>query len=150
MFAVLVVFHVIVAVILIGVVLLQPGKGGGVAAAFGMGGTQSLFGARGTVDFLAKATWVLAGLFMLTSFSLAALSGAGGAAQGPRESLIRKAAQSTPVAAPPSMETAPPVDGGSLPPATTPVETAPSGTTGSETPSDATSPVPPAPNPGGH
>lgn len=94
MFAFLVVLHLIIAILLIGVVLMQSGKGQGLAGAFGMGGSQSLFGGRGAVDFLGKATWVLGGLFLMMSLLLAKIGGGGGG--GPRESLIQKQARSAP------------------------------------------------------
>lgn len=68
MSAFLVTIHVIVALLLIGGILLQPGaKGGGLGAAFGGGGANSAFGARGAAPFLAKLTYWLAAGFMLTS-----------------------------------------------------------------------------------
>ena len=60
--------HVIVSLLLIGVILLQPGsKGGGLGASFGGGGANSAFGAQGAAPFLAKFTYWLAAGFMLTS-----------------------------------------------------------------------------------
>ncbi|HLO68117.1 MAG TPA: preprotein translocase subunit SecG [Holophaga sp.] len=57
--------YVIVSLLLIGVILLQPGsKGGGLGASFGGGGANSAFGARGAAPFLAKFTYWLAGGFM--------------------------------------------------------------------------------------
>jgi preprotein translocase subunit SecG len=67
----LVTLHVIVALLLIGGILLQPGtKGGGLGAAFGGGGANSAFGARGSAPFLAKLTYWLAAGFMLTSLAI--------------------------------------------------------------------------------
>jgi preprotein translocase subunit SecG len=60
--------HVIVSLLLIGVILLQPGsKGGGLGASFGGGGANSAFGAQGAAPFLAKFTYWLAAGFMITS-----------------------------------------------------------------------------------
>ena len=60
--------HVIVSVLLVAVILLQPGaKGGGLGASFGGGGANSAFGARGSAPFLAKFTYWLAGSVMATS-----------------------------------------------------------------------------------
>ena len=60
--------HVIVSLLLIGVILLQPGsKGGGLGATFGGGGANSAFGAQGAAPFLAKFTYYLAAGFMVTS-----------------------------------------------------------------------------------
>jgi len=73
MFAAFVVtVHVIVSVFLIFVILLQPGKEGGMAAfSGGGGGSQTAFGGRGSVTFLSKVTTACAIIFMLTSLTLA-------------------------------------------------------------------------------
>jgi preprotein translocase subunit SecG len=73
---VLVVFlHILVAMTLILVVLLQVGKGGSIGAAFGGGGSsQTLFGSRGPATFLSRLTTAAAAIFMLTSLSLAYIS----------------------------------------------------------------------------
>jgi len=66
--------HVIVSLLLIGVILLQPGsKGGGLGATFGGGGANSAFGARGAAPFLAKFTYYLAAGFMVTSLVIEVL-----------------------------------------------------------------------------
>jgi preprotein translocase subunit SecG len=60
--------HVIISVLLVAVILLQPGaKGGGLGASFGGGGANSAFGARGSAPFLAKFTYWLAAGVMATS-----------------------------------------------------------------------------------
>jgi preprotein translocase subunit SecG len=69
----LVVLHVIVAVALILIVLLQAGKGAGIGAAFG-GASQTVFGPRGPGNFLSKLTTAAAGIFMVTSLVLAIFS----------------------------------------------------------------------------
>jgi preprotein translocase subunit SecG len=59
--------NIILGLLLVGVVLLQPGtKGGGLGAAFGGGGANSAFGARGAAPILAKLTYWLAGAFVIT------------------------------------------------------------------------------------
>ena len=68
------VVHVIVALVLIGVVLLQTGKRADLAGAFGGGGSQTAFGARGASTFFAKMTTTCAVLFMIASMSLAILT----------------------------------------------------------------------------
>lgn len=68
--------HIFVCMVLIGVVLLQQGKGGGMGAAFG-GGTAQVFGGRGAGNILTRVTAISAGIFMLTSVSLAYLSSSG-------------------------------------------------------------------------
>ncbi len=78
MFAFFVVIHLLICVALILTVLLQSGKGGGLAGAFGAGGTaQTLFGGRGAATFLSKATSGLAVAFMVMSILLAVLSSRG-------------------------------------------------------------------------
>lgn len=64
------IIHVVVSVLLILVVLLQPGKSGDLGSIFGGGTSESVFGAAGAVPFLAKLTRGLAVLFMLTSLAL--------------------------------------------------------------------------------
>jgi len=65
------VVHVIVAIALIALVLLQHGKGADMGAAFGSVSSGSLFGASGSANFLSRSTAVLASLFFLTSLGLA-------------------------------------------------------------------------------
>ena|SRR5690242_6131111 len=64
------VVHVIAAAGLIGLVLLQHGKGADMGAAFGSGASGSLFGASGSANFLSRTTAVLAAVFFLTSMGL--------------------------------------------------------------------------------
>ena len=64
------VIHIIVSILLIMVVLLQPGKSGDLGSIFGGGTSESIFGSSGAVPFLVKVTRGLAILFMLTSLSL--------------------------------------------------------------------------------
>jgi preprotein translocase subunit SecG len=70
----LIVVHVLVCLAIIGIVLLQAGKGADIGSAFGGGGSQAVFGSMGTPTILGKITTVVAILFMITSFSLAKLS----------------------------------------------------------------------------
>ncbi len=69
----LIVIHVIVSAILVGMVLLQKGKGADIGAAFG-GASNTVFGPRGAQSFLSKLTTGAAIVFMLTSLSLAITS----------------------------------------------------------------------------
>jgi preprotein translocase subunit SecG len=69
--------HIAVCAFLMLVVLLQQGKGGGMGAAFGGGATQQVFGGRGAGNILTRATAVCAGIFMITSVSLAWVSSSG-------------------------------------------------------------------------
>ena len=65
-----VVFHILLAVAIIGIVLLQRGKGADAGAGFGAGASGTVFGARGSANFLSRTTAVLATLFFLTSLGL--------------------------------------------------------------------------------
>jgi len=67
----LTVIHILAALILIGVVLLQQGKGADVGAAFGGGSSQTVFGSRGAGNFLTKMTTLFVILFMVSSVGLA-------------------------------------------------------------------------------
>lgn len=64
------VVHVALAVAVIGLVLIQHGKGAEAGAAFGSGASSTVFGARGSASFLTRVTTVLAALFFLTSLTL--------------------------------------------------------------------------------
>lgn len=64
------VVHLLAAVVLCGLVLLQHGKGADMGAAFGSGSSGSLFGAAGSANFLSRTTAVLAAMFFLSSLGL--------------------------------------------------------------------------------
>ena len=78
---VVLVVHVLVALGIIGLVLLQHGKGAEMGAGFGAGASGSLFGASGSANFLSRTTAILAAIFFVTSLGLAFL-----AVQKPRAS----------------------------------------------------------------
>jgi preprotein translocase subunit SecG len=65
--SILIVAHVLIAMAIIGLVLLQHGKGADMGSGFGGGASGSLFGATGSANFLSRATAVLATVFFLTS-----------------------------------------------------------------------------------
>ena len=71
LFRSLIVLHVVVALAIIGLVLLQHGKGADMGSGFGGGASGSLFGATGSANFLSRTTAVLATLFFLLSLALA-------------------------------------------------------------------------------
>ena len=73
MIVLLVILHVLISLFLILVVLIQQGKGADLAGAFGGGGSQTAFGARGATTLLHKLTTTFFVLFVLTSLSLAIL-----------------------------------------------------------------------------
>ncbi|MFZ1852513.1 MAG: preprotein translocase subunit SecG [Nitrosomonas sp.] len=66
--------HVILAIVLIVLILLQHGKGADMGAAFGSGSAGSLFGASGSANFLSRSTAIVATLFFISSMSLTYLS----------------------------------------------------------------------------
>ncbi len=68
---VVLIVHVLVALAVIGLVLLQQGKGADTGASFGGGASQTVFGSEGSTSFLTRVTSVLAIVFFLTSFGLA-------------------------------------------------------------------------------
>ena len=68
-----VVFHVLLAVAIVGLVLLQRGKGADAGAGFGAGASGTVFGSRGSASFLSRTTAVLATLFFITSLGLSYL-----------------------------------------------------------------------------
>ena len=69
--------HILISLLILLIVLSQGGEHVDITAAFG-GVSQAAFGPRGTVSTLAKATWVLGGLFMITSIMLSVWAGTGG------------------------------------------------------------------------
>ncbi|MCB1939707.1 MAG: preprotein translocase subunit SecG [Rhodocyclaceae bacterium] len=73
LFSIVLTVHVIVGLAVIGLVLLQHGKGADMGAAFGGGSSGSLFGASGSANFMSRTTGVLATVFFLTSLSLSYL-----------------------------------------------------------------------------
>ena len=65
------IFHFLVAVALIGLILIQQGKGAEAGASFGAGASQTVFGSGGGWNFFSKMTALLATIFFVTSVSLA-------------------------------------------------------------------------------
>lgn len=69
--SVIIFVHAVLALAIIGVVLMQRGKGADAGAGFGSGASGTVFGARGSATFLSKATAILITLFFITSLTLA-------------------------------------------------------------------------------
>jgi preprotein translocase subunit SecG len=93
--------HVVLALMIIGLVLLQRGKGAEAGAGFGSGASGTVFGARGTSTLFSKLTAVFAALFFVTSLSLAYL---GTRSPGEASSVLERSM----LTAPPPAATAPP------------------------------------------
>ena len=75
MYQVIIVIHVLLGIGIIGLVLMQQGRGADAGAAFGSGASGSVFGAQGSASFLSRTTAIFAALFFTTSLGLAFLSG---------------------------------------------------------------------------
>lgn len=71
MYELMLVFHIIVALLLIGLILMQQGKGAQAGAAFGSGASQTVFGSQGSGGFMSRATGTLAAVFFLLNLFLA-------------------------------------------------------------------------------
>jgi len=71
--SILLVAHVVISAMIIGLVLIQRGKGADAGAAFGSGASGTVFGAKGSANFLSRSTAGLATMFFITSLSLAYL-----------------------------------------------------------------------------
>lgn len=69
--SVIIIVHILVSLALVGLVLIQRGKGAEIGAAFGSGASQTVFGSQGSASFLTRTTAVLAAIFFMTSLSLA-------------------------------------------------------------------------------
>ena len=76
------VVHVITAIVLIGLVLMQHGKGADMGASFGSGSAGSLFGSAGSANFLSRSTAVAATVFFITSMTLTYMSANSSTRQG--------------------------------------------------------------------
>ncbi len=70
-----IILHVLIASAIVGLVLIQRGKGADAGAGFGAGASGTVFGARGSASFLSRTTATLAGLFFATSLALAYMGG---------------------------------------------------------------------------
>ncbi|MGB0238309.1 MAG: preprotein translocase subunit SecG [Cycloclasticus sp.] len=75
LFAIVLSVHVLIAALMIGLILIQHGKGADAGAAFGSGASGTVFGSKGSASFLSRSTAILAALFFSTSLALAYLGG---------------------------------------------------------------------------
>ena len=105
------------AVVMIGLILIQHGKGADMGAAFGSGASGSLFGASGSANFLSRTTAVLAAVFFATSLGLTYFSAAPHKTGGVTQSIEAPAA--------PKADAKPAAPASSAPAPAVPVETKP-------------------------
>lgn len=113
LFSIVLTVHILVAIAIIGLVLMQHGKGADMGAAFGSGASGSLFGATGSANFLSRATGILAAVFFVTSLTLAYVASSKPKTTG---SVMQEPVQSQTVSQPASAGSeapASPVDAGS-------------------------------------
>jgi preprotein translocase subunit SecG len=80
MYQAIIVIHILLGLSIIGLILMQQGKGADAGATFGGGASGSVFGAQGAASFLSRTTAILATLFFITSLGLAWINGNRGAA----------------------------------------------------------------------
>ncbi|HKS54285.1 MAG TPA: preprotein translocase subunit SecG [Steroidobacteraceae bacterium] len=100
-----IVFHVLIAAAIVGLVLLQRGKGADAGAGFGSGASGTVFGARGSASFLSRMTATLAALFFATSLTLAYLGSK--KPEAPKSVIDRVGVPAAPVQDTPSLPAAP-------------------------------------------
>jgi preprotein translocase subunit SecG len=105
------VVHIIAALGVIGLVLMQHGKGADMGAAFGSGASGSLFGSSGSANFLSRATAIIATVFFLTSLGLTYFSSHKTKPLGVMESQKNLVQPAAPVDAKKTMPAAPAQDG---------------------------------------
>ncbi|MEK8033245.1 preprotein translocase subunit SecG [Ideonella sp. DXS29W] len=94
----LLVVQMLAAIAMIGLVLVQHGKGADMGASFGSGASGSLFGATGSANFLSRSTAVCASVFFLATLGLAFASNSGAAREESSGSVLDRAAPAAEVA----------------------------------------------------
>ena len=99
-YEVLLVAYLVVALLLIGFVLIQQGKGADMGASFGSGGSNTVFGSTGSGNFMTRTTGILAGLFFFISLTLGAMTANRESADDEWNNLEVPAAVETPVEIP--------------------------------------------------
>jgi preprotein translocase subunit SecG len=121
----LLILHLALSASIIGLVLLQRGKGADAGAGFGSGASGTVFGARGSSTFFSKSTAVLATLFFMTSLGLAYIASHRTSVSAPK-SVLDTAPLSAPApSSPPAATSTAPANGADLPPAPASAPTSP-------------------------
>ena len=118
------VFYILIAIAMIVLILLQRGAGADAGSGFGGGASATVFGARGSANFLSRTTAVLAGLFFLLSLDMGIYLGATGGAKRPGDDLGVMSGAAAPAAVTDKAPVAPPASG-DVPQATAPATAAP-------------------------
>ncbi len=95
---VILIIHMLAAVALIGLILLQQGKGADMGAAFGSGASSTVFGAQGSASFLTRGTAILATVFFLTSLTLGYFTNQGVSRKSVTETVVETVEEKAPVA----------------------------------------------------
>jgi preprotein translocase subunit SecG len=105
--SILVIVHLFLAIGLVGLILIQHGKGADMGAAFGAGASSTVFGSRGAANFLSRTTAILAALFFLTSLVLAYFAMQGTEPPTLMEGVEPAAVEMVPEAPPPAVSDMP-------------------------------------------
>ena len=126
--------QVFTSFVIVGLVLLQRGKGAEAGAGFGAGASGTVFGARGATTALSRATAVFAAIFMINSLALAYLGTSSSRQQEVQKTILDEAATPRPKPAP--------ATGGSAPAASVPVTPPPAAPAPTPTPAPAPAPAP--------
>lgn len=111
----LLIIHLVVAATLLIAILLQQGKGSEMGATFGGGASNTIFGSRGSGNFLTKLTAVAATIFMLTSLGLSLVSSGGISSSVVKDVPAKKEAPAEMPAAPAQGAPFAPAQGGAAP-----------------------------------
>jgi preprotein translocase subunit SecG len=145
------VFYVLIAVAMIVLILLQRGAGAAAGSGFGGGASATVFGARGSANFLSRSTAVLAGLFFLLSLGMGVYLGHQGATQRPSDDLGVMSGVTAPAEKPASSTNAPAAGGDVPQPTAAPAASGdkPAAAPAAAKPADAAKPAADKPKDGG-
>jgi preprotein translocase subunit SecG len=124
--SILMVIHILSAAFIVVLVLIQRGKGADAGAGFGAGASGTVFGARGASTALSRATAILAGLFMVTSLTLAYMGTRN--VQSTPDTVLDRLAEQESVPVPVPAPAVPAAQLPAVPPATAPAPAAPAPT----------------------
>ncbi|WP_100640922.1 preprotein translocase subunit SecG [Alteromonas facilis] len=115
LYEVLIVVYLLVALVLIGIVLIQQGKGADMGASFGSGGSNTVFGSSGSGNFMTRTTAILATLFFLISLTLGNMTANREKAVDEWQNLEVPVAETVPATDVPAEETQPASDDSDVP-----------------------------------